>query len=176
MQVLIELFLGFAYIALLSFGNAMGTIPEIEKLIAFHHWMDRQTYAEIYALGQLVPGSNMLHIILVGKNVAGIPGAIAAGLGMFLPTSILVYGLAKFIKISNQPLWLKQFNTVLNPITIGILLAIAWTLSKGVLNNVFPLIVCCITTFLIANRLLSSAWIVLLAAFIGAFKAFLFPG
>ncbi len=174
MNVLIDLFFNFMYIALLSFGNAMATIPEIEKLITLHNWMDHKTYAEIYALGQLVPGSNMLHILLIGNHVAGLPGAIAVGMGMFLPTSLLVYGIARFIKISNSPAWLNNFNTVLNPITIGILFAIAWNLSQGFFNNIFLVVVCGVTVLLTTKRLLSSAWIVLLAAFIGALQAYIF--
>lgn len=174
MEVLIELFCNFTYIALLSFGNATATIPEIEKLVTLHGWMDHKTYGEIYALGQLVPGSNMLHIILIGNKVAGLPGAIAAGMGMFLPTSLLVYGLARFIKVSHSPLWLKHLNRVLDPITIGVLFATGWNLSQGVFNHFLLVAVCCVTILLTTKRLLSPAWIVLLAASVGALQAYLF--
>jgi chromate transporter len=174
MQVLIELFWNFTCIALLGFGNATATIPEIEKLVTLHGWMDHKSYAEIYALGQLVPGSNLLHIILIGNKVAGLPGAIAAGMGMFLPTSLLVYGLARFLKSSHDNSFLKHFNRVLDPITIGVLFATGWNLSQGVFNHLFLVAVCCLTILLTTKRLLSSAWIVLLAASVGALQAYLF--
>jgi|GEM_PF-3103625 len=174
MNILFDLFWNFAYIGILSFGNAMSMIPEIERLITIHGWMDHQTYAEIYAMGQLVPGSNMLHIILIGNKVAGLPGAVAAGLGMFGPTSLIVYIVARILHFSTYPAWFKQLYSGLNPITIGLLMTIAWKLGQGTFNNIFLVIVCGVTVLLTVKQVVSSSGIVLLAALIGALKTWLF--
>jgi chromate transporter len=175
MNKLLDLFFTFAYLAVSSIGSAMAIIPEMERLVVLHGWMSHEDFVAAFALSQLAPGPNLLHIFLIGYRVAGLPGTLAAGLGMFGPTSLLLAGVAMLMRKSRFPAWIKRFHSALNPMTIGLMTAAAWNLGRGSLNDIFWISVCTVATLLTAQRLLNSAWIVVLAAFIGALKA-LFVG
>lgn len=173
MKVLLDLFLTFAYIATISFGSAQTVIPEMERLVVAHGWMNHEQFVQAYALSQLAPGPNLHHIFLIGYQVAGLPGALAAGLGLFGPFSLVLAGVAILTKRSRPPSWIKRFHAALNPVTIGLLAAAAWNLGQGMMDNIFWVGVCLAATLFTARRLLASAWVVILAAVVGALKVLL---
>ena len=80
----------FALMSLLAVGGANAAIPEIQRVaVDIHHWMSAKQFADIYAISQLSPGPNVLIVTLIGYNVAGIAGAIAATIAMCVPTAVL---------------------------------------------------------------------------------------
>ncbi|WP_414586069.1 chromate transporter [Scytonema sp. PCC 10023] len=170
MNVLFDLFLTFAYLATISIGGAVTGIPEMERLVVAHGWMSHADFVQAFALSQLAPGPNLHLIFLIGYRVAGLSGALAAGLGLFGPFSLVLAGIAMLTRRSRPPGWINRFHAALNPVTIGLLAAAAWNLGQGKVEDIFWLCVCAAATLLTAKRLLASAWVVLLAAFVGALK------
>jgi chromate transporter len=175
MHVLFDLFFTFAYLALISVGNSRAVITEMERqVVIVHGWMSHQGFVEAYALGLLVPGPNMLNVVLIGNHVAGLPGAVASGLGMFGPTSCVLASVAWLIKQPNPPAWIKKFHAALGPVTIGLTLATAWNLGKDIfLKDIFSAVVCFLALLLSVRGLLNTGWVVLLALLAGAIKGFL---
>ncbi|TBR61355.1 chromate transporter [Mastigocladus laminosus UU774] len=170
MKVLFDLFLTFAYLATISFGSTQTVIPEMERLVVAHGWMSHADFVQAYALSQLAPGPNLHQIFLIGYQAAGLPGALAAGLGLFGPFSLVLAGVAMLTKRSRPPNWIKRFHGALNPVTIGLLAAAAWRLGQGKMEDIFWVCICTIATLLTFKQLVASTWIVLLAALIGALK------
>lgn len=175
MHVLFDLFFTFAYLALISVGGARAIIPEMERLVVnVHGWMSHQTFVEAYALGLLIPGPNMLNVVLIGNHVAGLLGALAAGLGMFGPTSFVLASVAWLVKQPKPPAWIKKFHAALGPTTIGLTLATAWNLGKDIffLKDIFSTVVCFLALLLSLRGLLNVSWIIILALLVGAIKGF----
>jgi chromate transporter len=174
MHVLFDLFFTFAYLALISIGGARAIIPEMERLVVnVHGWMSHPAFVEAYALGLLVPGPNMLNVVLIGNHVAGLAGAVAAGLGMFGPTSCLLASIAWLVKQPKPPAWIKQFHAAFGPVTIGLMLATAWNLGKDIfLKDIFSAIVCFLAFLLSVRGLLNTSWIIVFALLAGVIKGF----
>ncbi|WP_017318643.1 chromate transporter [Mastigocladopsis repens] len=175
MHVLLDLFFTFAYLGLISVGGASAVISEMERqVVIVHGWMSHQAFVEAYALGLLVPGPNMLHVVLIGDRVAGLPGAIASGLGAFGPTSCVLASIAWLIKQPNPPAWIKKFHAALGPVTIGLMLATVWNLGKDIvfLKDILSAVICFLALLLSVRGLLNTGWIVLLALLTGAIKGF----
>ncbi|MGQ4646365.1 chromate transporter [Lyngbya aestuarii] len=171
MKVLLDLFFTFAYLDLISIGGALAMVPEMERqVVTVHAWMSHQGFVDAIALGLLVPGPNMLHVLYIGNQVAGFLGALAAGLGMFGPTSFLLAGVASFAARPRPPLWIKHFHTACGPVTIGLMTAAAWSLGQNMAGDVFSIVICCLAALLTARRLLDPAGVVLLAAVLGAIR------
>lgn len=175
MHVLFDLFFTFAYLALISVGSSRAVITEMERqVVIVHDWMSHQAFVEAYALGLLVPGPNMLNVVLIGNHVAGLAGAVASGLGMFGPTSCVLASVAWLIKQPNPPAWIKKFHAALGPVTIGLTLATAWNLGKDIfLKDIFSAVVCFLALLLSVRGLLNASWVIVLALLVGAIKGFL---
>jgi chromate transporter len=170
MMELLDLFSTFAYLAFISLGSALAIIPEMERVVSLHGWMNHEEFVQAFALSQLAPGPNLLHIFLIGYRVAGLPGAISAGLGMFGPTSLLIVGLAIFTNSVVRSAWMKRLHGVISPITLGLMAATAWSLSYQNLSDSAWIGISTVSFLLSIQQRLSSAWVILGAAFFGVLK------
>jgi chromate transporter len=83
-----ELFLSFSRISLSSFGGAIFWARR--ELVERRGWLTDREFVEIFTLGQLLPGPNVLNLtVIVGHRFAGWTGA-AAGVAGFLGWPVLV--------------------------------------------------------------------------------------
>lgn len=129
----LDVFLSFARLGLLSFGSvnlaAMG-----EVVVEQHQWLTQAQFAQGYALGQLLPGPNVLCIILYGVAAAGSAGGLAAVLGFFLlPAALVVSAFA--LTRHGSPLLQRLYRALL-PIGAGLLLAGMIVLARGSVTGV----------------------------------------
>jgi chromate transporter len=84
----LALFLSFSRISLSSFGGAIFWARR--ELVERRGWLTDREFVEIFTLGQLLPGPNVLNVtVIVGHRFAGWTGA-AAGVAGFLGWPCLV--------------------------------------------------------------------------------------
>lgn len=88
-----ELYLGFLSIGARSFG---GVLPWAHRvLVEEKRWLAPGDFAEVLALCQFLPGPNVGNLsVLLGRRWFGLPGAVAAFLGLMLLPFFWVLGLA----------------------------------------------------------------------------------
>src|SRR5258708_30529674 len=92
----LDLVLVFAPLSLLSIGGGQAIIPEIHRqVVDIHHWLTEAEFVTDYAISRMSPGPSSLVVTLIGWQVAGWLGAFVATLAIYLPSSILVAGLAR---------------------------------------------------------------------------------
>src|SRR5690606_42155898 len=86
---LLELFLRFLTLSLLSIGGAMSTAPEMHRyLVVERGWMSDADFTTSVALAQAAPGPNVLFVPVLGFPAPGLAGATAALLGILLPSTL----------------------------------------------------------------------------------------
>jgi chromate transporter len=91
-MIVVDLFLEFALLSFVAFGGATALLPEMHRVVVEQHqWMDDTAFTHLYAIAQAAPGPNVLVVTLIGWELAGLAGAIAATLAMCLPMSIVIY-------------------------------------------------------------------------------------
>jgi chromate transporter len=90
---LITLFFAFAKMSLMGFGGVM--VWARRAIVEQHKWMTAQQFNETFALCHFLPGPNIVNLSVVfGARFRGVPGAIAAFLGLVLPPVLIVLCLA----------------------------------------------------------------------------------
>ena len=76
----LALFLAFSRISLSSFGGAIFWARR--ELIERQRWLTEREFVELFTLGQLLPGPNVLNLtVMIGHRFAGWTGALAAVAG-----------------------------------------------------------------------------------------------
>jgi len=128
----------FAQMSLLAVGGVSSVLPEMQRLVVDqHHWMGGSEFAALFALAQAAPGPNMLVATLVGWRVAGLPGALAATLGMIGPSSLLTWFTASaWHRLRERP-WRRQVQAGLVPVTAGVVMAGATLLVASTSTGLF---------------------------------------
>lgn len=90
---LFELFVAFAKMSMAGFGGVL--VWARRAIVDQHRWMTPDQFNEVFALCHFLPGPNIVNLSVVfGARFRGIPGAIAAFLGLLGPPVVLVTTLA----------------------------------------------------------------------------------
>lgn len=153
--VLVTLFLTFLPISLISIGSGYAIIAEVQRqVVVVHHWITPTEFTNVFAISRLAPGPGSLFVTLIGWKVAGVWGAVATSLGIFGPTTILTYSIARVWKRFTGARWLQIIQQGLRPVTTGMILASSYmllaTLSGGWLARTIAFIA---TIFVMFTRI-----------------------
>jgi chromate transporter len=89
-------------LGLTSFGGPIAHLGYFrEEYVVRRKWLDEQSYADVVALSQSLPGPASSKVgIIIGTIRAGLPGALMAWMGFTLPSAVLMllfaYGVQQF--------------------------------------------------------------------------------
>lgn len=162
-----EMFLAFARLGLISFGGT--NVAEIERaLVGERGWIGAQTLANGFALGQLMPGPNMLAVTHYGYAAAGLGGALVATLGFYGPTALVSAGAALAWQRHSAHPWVIAFRSALLPFGGGVVLAGALVLGQTSVTSWAAALVTALACLLLWRTRVNSAVVVLGAAVLGA--------
>jgi chromate transporter len=97
------LFAGFLSIAVVSFGGALPWARRM--LVERRRWLGAEEFTDLLALCQFLPGGNVINLsVAVGARFRGVPGAIAALLGlMAVPMAIVIGFGALYARYGGEP-------------------------------------------------------------------------
>jgi len=92
MKELLDMFLTFARIGGFTFGGGYAMLPMLQKeVVNGRHWATDEELMDYYAIGQCTPGIIAVNTAtFVGYKNRGIPGAIAATLGVIAPSLVII--------------------------------------------------------------------------------------
>ena len=95
-MIYLELFYTFFAIGLFTFGGGYAMLPLIQQKVLDNGWMTVEEIVDFVAVSESTPGPFAVNIsTYVGTEVAGIPGALCATLGVVLPSFIVILIVAK---------------------------------------------------------------------------------
>lgn len=122
MQTVAEIFAEFSLLAFVAFGGANALIPELHRVVVEnHHWLNDTTFANLCAIGQAAPGPNVLVLTLIGWEVAGLPGALAATAAMCAPMSIVIFFLFRHWERFRGARWQRAVQIGVAPLAVGLI-------------------------------------------------------
>ena len=149
--VLRKLFFASLYLSTFTFGGGYVIVTLLkEKFVDQYHWIDEEEMLDLTAIAQSSPGSIAINAsILVGYNVAGIPGALITVVGAALPPLVIISIISAFYQAFRSNKYVSMAMT-------GMLAGVAAVIFDVVINMAWPI--------LKKKRLLPIA--VMLAAFV----------
>ena len=164
-----SIFLSFLKIALVLFGSGYVLIAYVDaELVEKLGWLTKQQLLDAIAMGQFTPGPVLTTATFVGYQLNGIPGALWASLGMFLPSFFLVGLLVKIIPLLRKSVWLSKFLDAVNAGAVGIMIAISLKLGYELVFD-WRAAVLMALSILIAFKFkkISSFWIIIGGSVLG---------
>lgn len=123
-NVLLALLAVFVPFSLVSFGGGTSIIAGIQlQSVDVQHWMSSRDFVDLFAISRASPGPGLMLATLVGWHVFGWTGAVVATLAIFLPSSLLCYGVAAVWRRYRGRRWHTVLEEGLTPVGIGLVLA-----------------------------------------------------
>ena len=99
MKELVEMFLAFAKIGVMTFGGGYAMLPILQReLVEKRDWVTEEELMDYFAIGQCTPGIIAVNTAtFIGQKRRGNIGGIAATLGVVFPSLVIISILAGFI-------------------------------------------------------------------------------
>lgn len=168
---LLEIFFFFLISSLFSLGGGNGQIPVIQSQWVEPGVLAPGLFSFALAISYLTPGPKAGFIAGIGFYLAGIPGAIAAVLGLVVPTCLgsagVCFALDKMEKI------VKLVTPSAGFIIAGLIAAAAWGTASPMNLGFGETLSIAVVATLVAWRKTDPVWIVLGGAGIGLIWSFL---
>ena len=99
-MIILQLFLSFAKVGVLTFGGGYAMIPLLEReIVSRRGWADSEELMDYYAVGQCTPGVIAVNTAtFIGYKIAGNLGGIVATLGVVFPSYVIICVIAGIIQ------------------------------------------------------------------------------
>lgn len=122
-MIYLDLFLGFLYIGVLSFGGGYAALPLIsQQCVEQNGWLTMTEFSDLLTISQITPGPIAINSAsFVGMKVAGFPGAVCASLGFMVPPFIIVSLLYWLFKKYGQLRFMQDILSGLKPGVVALI-------------------------------------------------------
>ncbi len=108
--VLLQILLFFVKAGAFVFGSGLAIVPFLHQgVVQEFGWLDERQFLDAVAVAIITPGPVVITVAFIGYLVAGLPGSIAAAIGIFLPVYVLTIIPAPWFKRHRDNAQLKAF-------------------------------------------------------------------
>lgn len=120
----------FVRVGNLTFGGGDPTMAALQsELVQTRGWLDAETYALIYGLARITPGTNILAFsAAAGWTILGWAGVFSAVLSMTIPPAICVVLLTRGYEAWNSNAWAMAAIGGMLAAATGMMATSAWQL------------------------------------------------
>ena len=110
MNILLDMFLTFAKVGVMTFGGGYAMLPILQREVVENKgWATEEELMDYYAIGQCTPGVIAVNTAtFVGKKNKGNLGGIFATLGVVFPSVVIISLLATVIEAFSHILWVQH--------------------------------------------------------------------
>ena len=124
-------------------------------------WLTDRQILDAVAVGQFTPGPVFTTATFIGYIVGGVPGALLATLGIFLPSFIFVALVFPLIGILRRSRWTSGFLDGVNVGALGLMAGVSWQLGRAAVIDWVTALLALISCVLVFACKINSAWLVL---------------
>ncbi|HSY36986.1 MAG TPA: chromate efflux transporter [Acidobacteriaceae bacterium] len=137
-----EIFLVFLRLGCTSFGGPIAHLGYFQReLVDRRAWCSKETYAEIIALAQSLPGPASSQTgFALGLLRGGLPGALAAWLGFTLPSALLMFAFAFGHSLLSGPTALRALHGLVL-VAVAIVAQAVISMQRSLAPNVTRILV-----------------------------------
>jgi chromate transporter len=169
LPVVLDLFLQCTQLSLLAVGGAVATVPGLQREVVVERgWLSATDFTGSVALAQAAPGPNLLFVAVVGFNVAGLVGALAALTGMLLPSTVLTLLVSRWGGRRREHLAVRAFVAGMAPVTLGLVLSSGWLLAAPVAHHAAGLALVMASVLLMWRSRINPVWLMASGGLAGA--------
>ena len=149
----VELFTFFAQAGAAVFGSGLAIVPFLYTgLVEQRHWLTERQFVDAIAVSMITPGPVVITATFIGYLVAGVPGACAAALGVFLPAYLVVLVVAPRFAAVVRDARVRHLVAGVTAGATGALAGAAVLLSLQVLADVRALAIATVVLLVLLSR------------------------
>lgn len=163
-----KLFWIFLKIGAILYGSGYVLFAFLDEELVTRSLLTKQQLADAIAVGQFTPGPVFSSATFIGWQIGQLPGAIAATIGIFLPSFLFVALLNPLIPALRKSPVMSAFLDHVNVISIALIAVICIEIGKVAITD-WKTIVIAIAGFIVSIlfKKLNSAFVIIGGALLG---------
>lgn len=169
-----KILLTFLKVGAILYGSGYVLFAFLDTELVANGWLTRQELLDAVAVGQFTPGPVLSTATFIGYQMNGIYGAIAATVGIFLPSFFFVLLLNPLIPKMRKSKWISAFLDAVNVAAVALIVAVCIEMGKETLTDWRTITIAIASLVVVFGfKKLNSAYIVLGGAILGYILTFL---
>ena len=167
----IQIFLYFLKIGAILFGSGHVLFAYINHdVVNRFHWLTSRQLLDAIAVGQITPGPVSSAVTFIGYLLEGLPGAILATIGIFLPSFFIVLLIQRFLPKIIQLPGVQNFFDGINAGVVALIISVALNLMRTSIIDVSSGLFIILSMVILIKYKIDPALLVLSGALIGIIK------
>jgi len=159
---LVQLFLIFLKIGAVLYGSGYVLLAFLRNdLVIRTGWLTNQQLLDAIAIGQFTPGPVFTTATFIGYVLGGLPGAVLATLGIFLPSFVFVAAVNPLIPRLRASSWMGALLDGVNVAALGLMAGVTWELGRAAIVDWLTVLLAILAAVLLLRFKINSAWLVL---------------
>ncbi|MBI1879172.1 MAG: chromate efflux transporter [Chloroflexi bacterium] len=172
-----QLFLIFLKIGAVLYGSGYVLLAFLRNDFVLRlGWLTDQQLLDAVAIGQFTPGPVFTTATFIGYVLAGVPGAVLATVGIFLPSFCFVALLNRIVPYMRRSVWTAVLLDGVNVAALGLMAGVTWQLGQEALVDGLTLLLAVVAIILLFGFKLNSAWLVLAGGIVGLIVRYMTGG
>jgi chromate transporter len=168
------LFLIFLKIGAVLFGSGYVLLAFLRAdFVVRLGWLTDRELLDAIAIGQVTPGPVFTTATFIGFLLGGMPGALLATVGIFLPSFLFVAVTFPLIARLRNSALAGGFLDGVNAASLGLMAAVTWQLGRASLVDLPTIATGIVSAVLLIRFKINSTWLVLGGATIGVLNMLL---
>lgn len=163
-----KLFLTFLKIGSILYGSGYVLFAFLDAELVAKGLLTKQQLVDAIAVGQFTPGPVFSSATFIGWQIGGASGAIAATIGIFLPSFLFVAFLNPLIPQLRKSNLMSVFLDTINIVSIAIILSVIIEMSRAIILDWRAILIALISfTVTFFFKKLNTAFIILGGSVLG---------
>jgi chromate transporter len=172
----VSIFLSFLKIGSVLFGSGYVLLAFLRSEFVGPGMLTEQQLIDAVAVGQFTPGPVFTTATFIGYLLEGVPGALAATVGIFLPAFVFVAITGPFIPRLRRSPTLSSLLDGVNVASLALMAGVTWQLGRATVVDPLAAAIAVVALVLLLRFKVNSVWLVVGGGTVGLAIRALFGG
>ena len=155
------LFLYFLKVGSVLYGSGYVLLVFLQAdLVNRWHWLTATQLLDATAVGQVTPGPVFTTATFIGYLLGGLPGALLATLGIFLPSFVFVALSGPLVPRLRESPIAAGFLDGVNVASLALMAVVTWHLGRAAVVDFTTALVAVVSAILLIRFRVNSVWLV----------------
>ena len=167
-STILKVFLTFLKVGAILYGSGYVLFAYLDAELVTTGLLSRAELIDAIAVGQFTPGPVLSTATFIGYQLSGLWGAIAASVGIFLPSFLFVLILNPLLPKMQRSVVFRYFLDAVNAAAVAIMLAVLITMGIESIVDWRSILIALLSAALVFGKFkISVMWIILGGAVLG---------
>lgn len=168
-KIYVTLFWEFLKIGLFTIGGGLAMIPQLQHIVVNEKgWLEDDEMLDCIAISQALPGIVAINMATyVGAKLRGIKGAVAATVGVIMPSLVIIILAVTVLESINDNSYVQGAFTGIKAAVCGLILVTVVRTGKKILTSWLAWVLAVLAFIAVVGFGVNAAWTVLAGAVIG---------